>query len=110
MKTYYECHITIEAPALPILRVLIEKLKWKYSRIDGDPVMGAGVKQYATRHYNSKLAVDDVILLLHDTADKIASYGFTVTRRKVEHVIYDDRSSKVQPCNGGCPECHLEDI
>lgn len=110
MKTYYECHITLEAPTLPVLKNLIETLKWKYSRIDGDPVMGAGVKQYATRHYNARLPVEEVLTELHKTADKIAEYGFKVTRRKVELVLYDDRSSKVKPCDGGCPECHLEDL
>ena len=106
-KQYYECHITLEGdPAL--LKHAVENLKWKFSKIDGDPVMGAGVKCYATRHYNVRWPERDVLSFLHTTAAELA-LNFTVTRKKIELVIYDDRSSKVR-CDGGCPECHLDDL
>lgn len=109
---YYECHITIEANETfrGILSELVIRLKWKFSAIDGDIVLGDGVKFYATRHFNEKLGEEKVLKTLLDTAEFIRKYGFKITRRKVEMVIWDDRSSKVQACNGACIECHLDDL
>lgn len=112
VKQYYECHITLSAEERfkAHLKDAVLELGWKFSSIDGDPVTGPGVKHYATRHYNAKLPSQVVLNWLHRAADKLhLEEGFTVTRRKVELVIYDDRSSKVRPCDGGCPECHLDD-
>lgn len=111
MNSYYECHITVEDPNYDWCRILIENMKWKYSRIDGDPIMGPGVKQYATRHYNSKLDKEKVLDELFSAANELIDNGIKVTRRKIELVIWDDRSSKITfACDGACPECHLDDI
>lgn len=57
-----------------------------------------------------KLSIDKVLELLHNTANKLETLGIEVIRRKTELVLFDDRSSKIQPCNGGCIECHLDDL
>lgn len=110
MKNYYECHITLEGDRAAA-KACVEGMAWKFSAIDGDPVTGPGVKLYATRHFNAKHSTKDIIEILHNVANWFEEVGgFKITRRKVELVLYDDRSSKVRPCIGGCVECHLDDF
>lgn len=110
-KQYYECHVTMSGNKEAIKKC-VEKLKWKFSCIDGDPTLGDGLKCYATRHFNHKLKESAVLNELHRIADSLVNSGIEVLRRKIERVIYDDRSSTVRldACNGLCPECHLDDI
>lgn len=105
---YFECHVTMTGDAATI-RPLVERLKWKFSVIDGDILLGDGAKCYATRLFNARLEQQGVMLQLLNVANKLESYGCNVIRRKMEMVIYDDRSSKMR-CEGGCVECHLDDV
>ena len=113
MKQYYECHITMEAidsHARQVAHEFTEHMKWKFSAIDGDIVVGDGVKLYATKHFNYRLPAVKVKGELMKAARRLEKEGVTVIRRKVELVIFDDRSTKVDACNGGCIECHLDDL
>lgn len=112
-KSYYECHITMNCPTEAhrmAAKQVTERLGWKFSTIQGDIVLGDGSKSYATRHYNVRHSEAAVLVALMQAADELARHGAAVVRRKMERVIYDDRSAKVRPCTGGCPECHLEDL
>lgn len=109
-KQYYECHVTIEELLQnKDLKQLVESLGWKYSVIAGDIVLGPGPKHYATKHFNKKIPQQLILDELHGTADDLIKKGFKVVRRKCELVIFDDKKSG-EPCNGACPECHLDDL
>jgi len=108
-KRYYEAHVTmLGMPGEG--RTLVERIRWKYSCIDGDANLGDGVKCYATRQFKGTLTEQQVVGLLNDAANLLAEHGHKVIRRKVEVVIFDDRSEAVQPCDGACPECHTDDL
>ena len=89
--TYYECHITFTAAVpLPdgVTKLLAERGNWKYTRIDGDPTLGAGVKSYATKHYSPSLELAVVIANVENLAAALAPF-VSVHRTKVEFVAYD---------------------
>lgn len=107
-KRYYECHITMLGDP-EILRPMVENIRWKFSAIDGDPVLGEGLKCYATMFYNEKIDEKVVLSLLLGNSEALKSMGAHVLRDKVELVIYDSKIGKVNVCNGACPECHIDD-
>lgn len=119
MTAYYELHVTMQTAedgrltsgVRAEVRHAVEDRKWRFSVIDGDINMGDGLKMYATRQFSVRNSEAEVTTLLHETADALARLpGVEVIRRKVERVIYDDRSSKVRTtCDGACPECHTDE-
>jgi hypothetical protein len=92
MKQYYECHITISGTHRADVQLSVEDIGWIFSEIDGDPDLGSGVKQYATKHFNVRKKRENVIAELSTAADALRSYGCIVLREKVELVIYDKRT------------------
>lgn len=105
---YYECHVTMTGTPEHI-RPLVEMLKWKFSMIDGDILLGDGTKCYATRLFNKRITQAGAIVAVRKAAKFLSKAGCNVVRRKVELVLFDDRSSKMR-CKGGCIDCHLDDI
>lgn len=103
MKEYYEAHITMLGDKDKI-RPIVEKVGWKFSCIDGDPVLGEGIKCYATTFFNTRIGKDNALANLDIAANLIEEHNIEITRRKIELVIYDTKSSKVD-CDGACTEC-----
>lgn len=91
---YYECHITMAGDPEKIENA-VKITDWKFSKIDGDPTLGKGIKCYATRHFNcTKNSIQDVIDRLNDVAIILDDYSvdrqhYKVIRVKVELVLYD---------------------
>jgi len=105
VTTYYEAHITMMGIAAYI-KPAVEKLRWKFSVIEGDTNLGAGSKCYATKQFKASEEKEQVLQQLLDTANKLEGPFAEVLRRKIELVLYDDRSSTVRfTCDGLCPEC-----
>lgn len=94
MKQYYECHITISGMGSTWAERTVKEAGWIYSRIDGDPDLGPGTKQYATKHFNKRKSVEKVIAELQRVALALRLQGLEVLREKIELVIYDKRTSK----------------
>lgn len=93
-KNYYECHITMLAKPDDV-QYPTEYIKWKFSAIDGDPSLGDGVKCYATRHYNARRSLEEVIAEVQDAAMYLRKLNINVLREKVELVVYDTKAKTV---------------
>lgn len=102
MTQYYESHITI-LETLPRKRIqqVVEKIGWKFSAIDGDPVLGKRVYCYGTKHRKLEAGDQVVKTELLFTADLCRSLGLNVVRSKVELVVFDDRAGDCSTCPRG---------
>lgn len=96
-KAYYECHITFEGDDI-VGEAVCFKNKWTYSRIDGDPIMGEGVRQYATKHFNvNKRTQASIWEEMQKIRKTFESEGLIVTRCKIELVVQDERYGSSRP-------------
>jgi hypothetical protein len=94
---YYECHITIAPNAFKEshIQLVIEKLGWKFSKIDGDPVLGTGTRYYATKNYPKEAHKKCVMHELKSTSEQLEfGFGFDVRRAKIEVVVFDTKKLK----------------
>lgn len=87
---YYECHITLKLQPRSA-KHLIEGLGWKFSCIEGDPSLGDGPREYATRHVSTTVGEPAIIAEMDHVAGVLAHAGFSVIRQKVELVVYDTK-------------------
>lgn len=92
VKSYYECHVTFTSDQkyLEQAKGLAALIGWKFSKIDGDPVLGEGVKCYLTTHYNARKSVDRIKRMLNAAHNDLENHGFKVLRKKIELVIHDE--------------------
>lgn len=92
---YYELHVTLPNDA-PFLKHTVELHDWKFSKIDGDPKLGAGTKCYGTFHLEINQGFARAKEILKDFILVIQSEGYDVIRAKVETVVYDELIQRPQ--------------
>lgn len=91
----FECHITFDKKfAYHVERVVSKdynigaEFGWKYSQIDGDPVLGKNVFCYLTGH-------SDDIKVIREQMETLISHCRGINcppvRAKIEAIIYDER-------------------
>lgn len=98
---YYEAHITLEEPTenTGFIELHAALIDWKYSKIDGDPVLGKKTFHYLTKHFPKNTDNKTVGLeereIIQNYIEKISAdtkeKGFNVIRHKLELVVYDVR-------------------
>lgn len=101
MKNYYECHVTFMAA--PDSRPDMVT-GWIFSKIDGDPVLGKGVKSYLTRQFPTSTSLDAVISRTEEAAMVLRNTGYDVLRTKVELVVYDSKQRKSETTTNNTEE------
>lgn len=94
-QQYHECHVTMESKDIALVETHVKDIGWKFSCIDGDPILGDGIKCYATKHFPSKCDVNDVVNNVKAASEQLSMYGHKVIRDKVELVVYDSKLVKL---------------
>ena len=90
-KPYYECHITLEDEPSIAMPVVIA-CGWTFSCIDGDIILGEGMKCYATKHFNvRKHSEEEIKRILFETELFMVGQALHPIRLKIEKVIFDNR-------------------
>ena len=91
----YECHITMVGEAAH-LESVVKFFEWHFSKIDGDPVLGKGIKCYATKNYTVvDYTLIEVIQEMERIARGISNQGINIVRTKVEQIVYDTCAPKI---------------
>lgn len=87
----YECHLTFEAKWAKQIEEASDALTqagvpWKFSKIDGDPILGENIYCYLTKHSeNGWSMIEEVPLVMN----------FTIVepiRVKLEKIMYDTKT------------------
>jgi hypothetical protein len=89
---YYELHITMDTVRRDLAEEIVKAIGWKYSCIDGDPVLGKGSKVYATKHFNQKKSEEEVMKELNKAELELAHYYLNPIRKKIELVLFDSKN------------------
>lgn len=88
MKDLYECHITCSRDDAGKVQAVAKHVGWKFSQIDGDPVLGKEVFCYLTTH-------DDQYVTMYNRMEKavacLQAVSVHVVRKKIELTIYDTK-------------------
>lgn len=89
----FEAHITFPRRDASIVKELALTSAWKFSQIDGDPVLGTDVFCYLTSYGTEYL---DLKMLMDNEAQRARNVGAEVVRTKVEQVVFDSATGGPQ--------------
>lgn len=86
-----EAHITLLKEDAEKLKEFAEKtlFAWKFSQIDGDPLLGAKPFCYLTKHASAPMELFNEMKYL---SDDLTHRGFHVVRTKLERIIFDSKT------------------
>jgi hypothetical protein len=82
----YEAHITFSKDHADFVRRCAAELEWKFSQIDGDPVLGDKVFCYLSAHDDSQMRL---MQRMGDVVEKLKPFGIIPLRTKIEEILYD---------------------
>lgn len=87
----YECHITVAREDGPVTAGVAADPKnpWKYSQIDGDPVLDQKVFAYLTKHDTNYVRLYSN---MKATVGALSQQGVDVVREKIELIMYDTKT------------------
>lgn len=85
----YECHITIPREHAARGEQIAKDLHWKFSQIDGDPVLGKKTFAYLTTHDKDCVRIH---MWMKDASRILTDMGIPVIREKIELIIYDTKA------------------
>lgn len=84
----FECHITIPKVNAEVGEMVAKALHWKWSCIDGDPVLGRQAFGYLTTHGDEFFALRE---RMRQATHDLLCQGVPVIREKIEKIVYDRR-------------------
>lgn len=88
---YYECHITFTNTTEISPDKYRTETGWIFSKIDGDPNLGTGVKSYLTKQYSARTLYTDLLREIAKAEKILLTLGAQILRDKIEAVVYDSR-------------------
>lgn len=83
----YECHLTFKYDGTNAIE-LLTPFGWKFSKIDGDPVLGKELHCYWTAWNQSQGVMADEMERQINVSKEMS---LPLVRAKIEHIIYDQR-------------------
>lgn len=82
----FECHITCNISDAAKVENAGKLTEWKFSKIDGDPVLGKKVFCYLTLHHKDLIAIRAMLSTMTET---LRVFGVEVVRQKIELIVFD---------------------
>ena len=92
----HECHITVDKKFAVALEAIATVLHWKYSCIDGDPVLGKQAFAYLTTHDTD---FERMAGRMDTVCGQLGGMLIPVIRKKIELIVYDTKRPG-EPCQG----------
>lgn len=88
----FEAHITFPSSDAYYVKQKGDKWGWKYSQIDGDPVLGNNVYCYLSKHSDDYLELYNHMELFYLENCK----SLHIIRKKIELIMYDWKSDRIE--------------